>query len=231
MAVRKSVDGDRVTANRHGDWHNHVGLATSLAREMDRLSHAGGTAAHRRDLALLGGGGQQVSLPEHLASYGHPASTWMHWHYRAVERAAGLSPVCFDAAYLELCQNLWCKNLVQKQKSYHSDNERRFHKLDHRLHFLGTILFLATFVVCAIHLFSHHERDSFSFGLLALFAATLPAFGAAFAAIRSQGEFQRVSRRSGAMHERLTELSLDMSTVSTGGGHLNSCICDTTPNK
>jgi hypothetical protein len=174
-------------------------------------------------LALFGGGGQQVSLPEHLASYGNPAATWMHWHYRAVERAAGMPNARFDAAYLELCQNLWCKSLVQKQKLYHSDNERRFHNLDHRLHFLGTILFLATFVVCAIHFFSDHGAPhTWTFGLLTLLAAALPAFGAAFAAIRSQGEFQRVSRRSGAMHERLTELSLDMATVSTAGGKLNS---------
>jgi len=174
-------------------------------------------------LALLGGGGQQVSLAGHLASYGNPAATWMHWHYRAVERAAGLVTTVFDESYLDTCQTLWCKSLVQQQKQYHAANEHLFHRLDHRLHLSGSLLFSATLGVCAIHLLlGEHDHGSWTYGLLTLLAATLPALGAAFAAIRSQGEFQRVDRRSAAMCQRLSELDVDLATVSTLPNKLNS---------
>ena len=72
-----------------------------------------------RCLALFGGGGQQVSMAAHLATYGNPTATWMHWHYLAIERAAGLVNVRFTSRYLEETREFWCKNLIEDQIEYH----------------------------------------------------------------------------------------------------------------
>jgi hypothetical protein len=52
--------------------------------------------------------------------------------------------------------------------------------------------------------------------------ALLPAFGAAIAAIRSQGEFHRVAQRSLAMREELDELKLALSQIAPRGDELKS---------
>ena len=59
-------------------------------------------------------------------------------------------------------------------------------------------------------------------GVLTLLAASLPAFGAAFAGIRSQGEFHRVAQRSAAMHDRLAQLQLDLASVAPRPNELAS---------
>lgn len=179
-----------------------------------------------RFLILFGGGGQQVSVPGHLASYGNPSSTWMHWHFRAVERAAGLPTAVFDQPYLSACRELWLENLIEDQKRYHASIKRLFHRLDHNLHIAGVSLFFATFVACLAHImidhFVHAVCPSPLEGFLILAAAFLPALGAASAAIRSQGEFHRVSQRSAAMEERLAKLQLDLASVPIQSGELSS---------
>ena len=196
---------------RHWHWHERWIDYRSLAERL-RLAHF---------LALLGGGGQQVSLPGHLISYGNPASTWMHWHYRAIERAAGLPTVSFSEEYLKICKACWCVGLVQEQERYHVANERRFHRLDHRIHFAGAIAFFATTVFCVLHL-CLDDKPAWRSGLLTLLAGTLPAIGAAFAGIRSQGEFQRLTRRTAAMHGQLSELGMRLAAVPTRSCELNS---------
>ena len=52
--------------------------------------------------------------------------------------------------------------------------------------------------------------------------ALLPACGAALAAIRSQGEFQRLVRRSEAMKEALTRLHLELSMIQPADNALKS---------
>jgi hypothetical protein len=48
---------------------------------------------------------------------------------------------------------------------------------------------------------------------LTLLAAVLPAFGAALAGIREQGEFLRVSKRSLAMHDRLVQFKEQLESL------------------
>lgn len=176
-----------------------------------------------RFLALFGGGGQPVSMPAHLASYGNPAATWMHWHYRAIERAAGLPSVVFDQRYLAACQELWTENLIEEQKLYHAANRDRFSRLDRRLHKGGNFLFWATFFVCLVHMWLTGISEQ-SEHLLTILAASLPAFGAACAGIRSQGEFHRVAQRSAAVHDRLVQLQLDLATVAPRSNELASVL-------
>jgi len=195
---------------RHERWHERSIDYRMLAERL-RLA---------RCLALFGSGGQHVSLAApHLATYGNPVATWMHWHYQAVERAAGLANVRFTPDYLAACQEFWRKNLIEDQIKYHRAASTRYQKLDRHVHVLGIGLFAATLVACALHLF--HIAKPFA-GWLTLAAAFLPALGAALAAIRTQAEAQRLSRRSHGMMQSLEQLGLEFASIPTNEGEGNS---------
>jgi hypothetical protein len=173
---------------------------------------------------LLGGVWQQVNVPSHLATYGNPSATWMHWHTRAIERAAGLPNVIVNEEYLAACREMLLKALLAGQEKYHKDNAERLHSVDHRLHRFGAGLFLATLAACAVHLFVSWRGDWGGAWArwLTFCAAFLPALGAAMAAIRSQGELHRVVERSRAMHAEMEQLRQAVANVPTRPSELNS---------
>lgn len=179
---------------------------------------------------LLGGVWQQASVPSHLATYGNPATAWMHWHARAVERAAGLPHVVVDTAYLSACRELLLEALIAGQADYHKQNIARLHTVERRLHRSGEWLFLATLMVCLFHLAVALHEPWFGAAAPALDrwlifgAAFLPALGAAMAAIRSQGEFRRVVQRSRAMQEELAQLRQAVASVPMKADELNSQV-------
>ncbi|HWC88855.1 MAG TPA: hypothetical protein VG433_04350, partial [Pirellulales bacterium] len=74
--------------------------------------------------------------------------------------------------------------------------------------------------ICIAHLLARQfvEVDD----MLMIFAGLLPALAAALGGICSQGEFHRVARRSAAMALHLEELRLEMASVPTRAGELNS---------
>jgi hypothetical protein len=178
----------------------------------------------------FGGGGPQVVHAGHLAGYGNPLRTWMHWHFRAIERAAGLPNAKCDGAYLASCQEFWRESLLTDQILYHRLSADRFGMLDRRLHVAGDALFVLTLVACALHVAHLWAGGDPRFtwlphwtpGWLTLGAAFFPALGAAFAAIRSQSEALRLAQRSRAMDDGLTRLRMDLASVSTEGAALNS---------
>jgi hypothetical protein len=184
-----------------------------------------------RCMSLLGGGGPQVVHAGHLASYGNPLRAWMHWHYRAIERAAGLVPgVQFTREYLASCREFWRESLLQDQRSYHEGTADHFMTLDRRLLRAGNALFVLTLIACLLHVghlrvegdprFSWIPRAAS--GWLTLLCAFLPAAGAALAAIRSQAETHRVAQRSRAMQDALQKLQMDLATVPVEEKALNS---------
>jgi hypothetical protein len=184
-----------------------------------------------RCMSLLGGGGPQVVHAGHLAGYGNPLHTWMHWHFRAIERAAGLVPgVCFTRAYLASCREFWRESLIQDQRSYHEKTGGQFTTLDRRLHRAGNALFVLTLVACLLHAGHLGVGGDIRFdwiphavsGWLTLLCAFLPAAGAALAAIRSQAETHRVAQRSLAMQDALQDLQMDLATVPIEERGLNS---------
>jgi hypothetical protein len=174
---------------------------------------------------LLGGVWKQANVPSHLATYGNPAATWMHWHTRAVERAPGLPNVAVTTEYLAACKELLLEALLAGQEKYHDQNVKRLGSVDDRLHRFGQWLFLTTLAVCVVHLVVElrwGEAAAAGNRWLMFGAAFLPALGAAMAAIRSQGEFHRVVRRSRAMNEELEQLRRAVANVPTRPNELNS---------
>src|SRR5262249_33103443 len=173
--------------------------------------------------SLLGGVWHQANVPSHLGTYGNPAMTWMHWHARAVERAAGLPDVVVGADYLAGCRELLLKVLLSGQEKYHKQNAERLGSVDHRLHLLGAGLFLTTLVASVFPLIAGVAQwDDAWHRWLIFCAAFLPALGAAMAAVRSQGEFHRVVERSRAMRAELAQLRQAVANVPTRPDELNS---------
>jgi len=170
-----------------------------------------------RSLSLLGGGGQQVSLAGHLATYGNPAATWMHWHYLNIERSAGLPNARLTEKYLERTKEFLLKCLVDDQIDYHATTWSRSDRLDRSLHFGVSACFVITLCACIAHLvFPHASR------WLPCLSTFPPALAAAMAGIRSQAEVQRVARRSDAMQEALEGLKVQFASVPTRSGEGNS---------
>ena len=178
-----------------------------------------------RLMALLGGWRQQAAMPGHLAGYGDPVNSWVYWYLRAVERSAGLPRGKLDHARQTEAKLALQQVLVSGQIRYHGLTAERFHTLDHRLHLSGYVLFGSTFVACLAHFVLELEMTPPPLciaAVLTILNALLPAFGAALAAIRSQGEFQRLVRRSEAMERALKRLQLQLGMVQPQDGALKS---------
>ena len=183
-----------------------------------------------RCLILFGGGGQQVVFESQLSTFGNPAHTWMNWHYHAIERAAGLPNLVFDSKYLESCQEIWRDGLINSQIRYHHNAKLRFRIMSKRLHIAGDSLFLATLFACIFHLvhlwMEHDPRFNWipanAGTWMTVLCAFLPALGAAFAAIRSYSEAQRLAQRSKAMEEMLTKFQDEFAALPVAGEALNS---------
>jgi hypothetical protein len=183
-----------------------------------------------RCASLFGGGGPQMVFAAHFSSYGNPSNTWMHWHYRAIERAAGLPNVTLSREYMESCREFWCENLLEGQRSYHAGAGERSEKMDHWLHHTGEMMFSATLIACALHILHLWVEGDMRFswipehlsGWLTVASAALPALGAALATIRSQAETQRLKQRSRAMSETFASLHLAMSSIRIADESLSS---------
>lgn len=176
-------------------------------------------AEQLRHVELLRGVGRSTeALRVPAASADDDAPTWLDWLARARMREVPMATGRVDRARLAT----WSARLdalLADQVSYHARTAHRNHVLGHRLHQVGTALFFVTLVVCIVHIgyeLTHHgpapagEKplpSPYGFhGLLTLLGAALPAFGAAFAGIASQGEFDRVAHRSRRMQRQLQAL-------------------------
>jgi len=136
-----------------------------------------------RLVAPLGGGGPFPQIPAHWASYGQPGATWMAWYARAVERALGLPSVPVTREYIKTAlEDLHA--LIRKQVRFHSDNARRCHNIDRRLHVGGVTLVALTLMACGLHLalgFLHPHGLDWAESPLTFCAGFFPALGAALA--------------------------------------------------
>ncbi|HVN94474.1 MAG TPA: DUF4231 domain-containing protein [Terracidiphilus sp.] len=137
-------------------------------------------------------------LPAHFSSVSD--RSWVDGMFRAIARDLGLAPAVVDQPYLASIGKL-IEKILDDQIGYHEGNSHTMEKLSHRLHHIGTSLFVITLLACIVHVFTSEESY-----LLLILATVPPAFGAAFYAIASQGEFARTADRSRAMAIELKSL-------------------------
>jgi hypothetical protein len=164
-------------------------------------------------------------IPAHMAA-GDPKTTWMYWHYRAVRRDFGMIRAKFTAAHLQSTRLfITGKDGIGGQADYHETNARRCEALDERFVQAAKGLFYLAIVAAALSFVVPHSRNiahwlslrlpvwfrlpslAVVIALIAGVATVFPAFGAALAGIRSQGEFERVKKRSKAMQYWLEQIS------------------------
>ncbi len=168
-------------------------------------------------------------LPKYMSS-GDPKNTWMYWHYLALRREIGLTAAEFNGKYLEAVRSfLNSEQGIRGQIDYHEQNAERLEKLDSRFAAAGMRTFWVAMALAFValipgfnewlldslakhYLVLHPHRVEIAFGLL---ATGLPAVGAALAGIRSQGEFERVKKRSRAMLQTLRRICAELENCTS----------------
>jgi hypothetical protein len=157
----------------------------------------------RQTQALMALGRASVSVfrvPIHL-SYGDPRASWMYWYLQTIVRHSGIMRVKFDGDYLKTVSRFLDES-VKDQIVYHQRNAKISQKLNDRLRNVGLGLFFLAAAAAVFHLFLPEEW----LRLLTTLTIVGPSFGAAAAAIRSQGEFERLTKSSRAMSSQLTSV-------------------------
>jgi hypothetical protein len=141
--------------------------------------------------------------PAHVGA--DPHRSWVDGMFRTIARDLGIPPANAKPVYLRAMGKM-IDNILEGQVGYHKSNYKVMHKLSHRVHWLGTCLFVLTLLACITHVLIPREAPSWVEPWLELLAVVPPAFGAAFYAITIQGEFARSADRSEAMGEELNSL-------------------------
>jgi hypothetical protein len=145
---------------------------------------------------------------------GDRAIGWVDWYARATARQIGLPSALVDDDFLR-CVRADLNALIDAQIAYLSIDATRMHRLEHRLHNLGTILFGLTALTCVGMLvfklaqaaFGGMESTAHTLTIAAtIVSASLPAIGAAIYGIRMQGDFAGIAERSHALAERLSTM-------------------------
>jgi hypothetical protein len=139
---------------------------------------------------------------------------WIAWYTQATARELGLPDVKVDGAYLASVRRDLI-DLIDGQIAYLDHDSHRMHRLEHRLHVLGTVLFAATAFACLGLLVFKGVVEMLPTlsGLQApittlttIASAALPAIGAAIYGIRMQGDFAGIAGRNEALSNQLTSL-------------------------
>ena len=160
-----------------------------------------------------------IAAPTTIHShYGDPSGSWVHWHYLAVVKQIGMPDIKLSSEYLRAVARL-IKSETDEQAEYHDRKAIQNSKIDHRYHVYAVSLFVIAFIACLAHFgfkllesiphLGHtlHDHEQIIKTGLSFLTIVGPAFGAAFAGIRSQGEYERVARHSAAMADFLKEKS------------------------
>ena len=130
-----------------------------------------------------------------------------------VARGLGLPSAQVDRDYLVAVHDSLLK-LIDEQTDYLGVEARRMHRLEHRLHRLGGLLFATTALLCAGVLITEGVttflpqlgwHPHLPVGLTVI-SASLPAIGAAIYGIRMQGDFAGVAQRNAQLADQLGHL-------------------------
>jgi len=143
---------------------------------------------------------------------------WTIWYIRATLREVGLPGATLDRAYQRPLLQSVLRREVRDQRHWHETNADAMEKVEHSLHHWADRCFHYTFGALCIGLVvlvfiitllpeqEEHDILKLAKPWLLLFAAGLPALGAALAGIRVQGEFEDYKERSEHMIAELNTL-------------------------
>jgi hypothetical protein len=180
----------------HAAWHRRWLDSRALAERLRCLA----VSAQLGDLDLRADLGDQPS--------------WVAWYTRATARELGLPDLRVNGAYLAGVRKDLI-GLLEGQITYLDIDARRMHRLEHRLHVLGTLLFAATAFACLGTLVfkamveiqpNLHGLQSPITITATIASAALPAIGAAIYGIRMQGDFAGIAGRNEALAHQLKAL-------------------------
>ena len=136
------------------------------------------------------------------------APPWVGHYVNATARAVGLPIGRIDTTYLGLVKTALLA-MIDDQFAYLSGEARRMHKLEHRLHIAGTVLFATTALTCAgflaLKIEAAHAVAPYT-ALATIVGAALPAIGAAIYGIRMQGDFAGIAERDAALAAELATI-------------------------
>lgn len=145
---------------------------------------------------------------------GNPAQTWIAWYVRASLReiAPPTAVVGYDALLAAI--DVALHEEINSQLSYHRDNARQLHLLDHRLEKAAAVSLWATIVSGTLYLLAFGlytqgwqlAADGYK-PLATLLGATLPVVGAAIFGIRATGDFRSSAQQSRRMVSELEQLA------------------------
>ncbi len=162
---------------------------------------------------------------------------WFLWYIRATMREIGLPNATLDGTYQWRLLNATLTHEIEGptgQIDYHRANSTSAERIDNLLHRSGVGCFIATFAILLAFLLTYgvermlegvhgweahrlwmHNALSCAKPWVTLFAAGLPALGAALAGIRVQGDFESSRERSLAMLAQLDRLAEDYRTAES----------------
>lgn len=152
------------------------------------------------------GGMSQSSQPV-FHRHGDHAYAMIDWLVRTISRAEGIPSVKFDAEYRK-AYHAFLIAMIEDQADYHVNNHKRNHRIAHALHLINGGLLFAIITACSLHIFIHTEHEVAIWSTVV--AAVFPAFGAAVAGVLSQGEFERIAKRSKGMAKHLESIKIDL---------------------
>ena len=191
-------------AGRHARWHQRFLDARALA---ELLRHA-------RVLAPIGRIGRVFT--------GRPSAAeiddnWTVWYARATVRELPVPNARADSGFLQGTISAILTYEVEGQIRYHHANHQSLEQVHHRLDRVGETLFRTTVLLCLIWLAvvavfgfaGADQREWISHTLksiMTFLGAVLPAFAAALAGIRAQGDFRASANQSLTTETELRDL-------------------------
>lgn len=159
----------------------------------------------------------QVGLgPEATISAAGGSADWVRHRIRRAARDIGLPDGLVDGTCLDRLRHD-VMQLIAAQIAYLSRETARMHRLEHRLHLIGTTFFATTALACIVAMaveaglaltgqeLSEGAAHVFLVGMT-MVTAGLPALGSAIYGIRMQGEFASAAHRAEGTLERLRML-------------------------
>ena len=162
---------------------------------------------HMRVLTLMGLAGP-ISRPGKLNN----EIDWADWYATGVRRLLPVPDRVVDKSYLDSVHAAVYKVEIAEQISYHHSNTKGMEALHRNLHHISNYMFVITgLILVSLLTVPYVKTLPILEIILVALTALLPAIGATLNAIRAQGDFESVSRRSEQTAQRLTRIERALS--------------------